>query len=61
MKKKYEKNRIKVKICGIKKVQTLKKLIELSINYYGLIFYEKSPRFISLEDAANLVKFSKLI
>ena len=59
MKKKYEKNRIKVKICGIKKVQTLKKLIELSINYYGLIFYEKSPRFISLEDAANLVKFSK--
>jgi len=59
MKTNYEKNKIKIKICGIKKVQTVKKLIDLSVNYYGLIFFEKSPRYIDLENANNLIKFSK--
>ena len=52
-------NNSKIKICGIKKIETLKCCIKNNINYFGLIFYKKSPRYISYENALNLINYSK--
>ena len=52
-------NNSKIKICGIKKVETLKCCIQNNINYFGLIFYKKSPRYISYEKALDLINYSK--
>ena len=49
----------KIKICGIKKIETLKCCIQNNINYFGLIFYKKSPRFVSYESALDLINYSK--
>ena len=52
-------NNSKIKICGIKKIETLKCCIQNNINYFGLIFYKKSPRYISSESALDLINYSK--
>ena len=52
-------NNSKIKICGIKKIDTLKCCIQNNINYFGLIFYKKSPRYISYESALDLINYSK--
>ena len=52
-------NNSKIKICGIKKIETLKCCIQNNINYFGLIFYKKSPRHISYESALDLINYSK--
>ena len=52
-------NNSKIKICGIKKIETLKCCIQNNINYFGLIFYKKSPRYISHESALDLINYSK--
>jgi len=52
-------NNSKIKICGIKKIETLKCCIQNNINYFGLIFYKKSPRYVSYEKALDLIKYSK--
>ncbi len=52
-------NNSKIKICGIKNIETLKCLIQNNINYFGLIFYKKSPRYVSYERALDLVNYSK--
>ena len=52
-------NNSKIKICGIKKIETLKCCIQNNINYFGLIFYKKSPRYISYEKALDLINYSK--
>ena len=52
-------NNSKIKICGIKKIETLKCCIQNNINYFGLIFYKKSPRYISYENALDLINYSK--
>ena len=52
-------NNSKIKICGIKKIETLKCCIENNINFFGLIFYKKSPRYISYESAQDLINYSK--
>ena len=49
----------KIKICGIKDSKILDFLIERNVNYYGLIFYENSPRFIDIDKALNLINISK--
>ena len=49
----------KIKICGIKQIETLKCCIQNNINYFGLIFYKKSPRFVSYESALDLINYSK--
>ena len=48
-----------VKICGIKSIETLICCENNRVNYFGMIFYEKSPRNISYEDAKNLQENSK--
>ena len=49
----------KIKICGIKKLSTLKCCINNNIDFYGLIFYKKSPRNIDLDEALELINYSK--
>jgi phosphoribosylanthranilate isomerase len=52
-------NKSKIKICGIKDIRTLNCCIENKVDFFGLIFYKKSPRNISFNDALNLVHHSK--
>ena len=52
-------NKSKIKICGIKKINTLKSCIENKIDFFGLIFYKKSPRFIKYDQAIRLINYSK--
>ena len=52
-------NNSKIKICGIKKIETLECCIKNNINYFGLIFYKKSPRYVSYENALDLINYSK--
>ena len=47
------------KICGIKNEDTLICCEENNIDFFGMIFYPKSPRNISIEDANNLQKKSE--
>ena len=56
---KYEINSTNIKICGIKKIETIEFLVSNKVNYYGLIFYEKSPRYIDLVNAKSLIKISQ--
>ena len=47
------------KICGIKNEDTLICCEDNSVDFFGMIFYPKSPRNISIEDASNLQKKSE--
>ena len=49
----------KIKICGIKDIKTLDCCIENKVDFFGLIFYKKSPRNININDALNLIYHSK--
>ena len=51
--------RSKIKICGIKEIETLECCIENRVAFFGLIFFEKSPRYINLNDAIKLIEFSQ--
>ncbi len=48
-----------IKICGIKNKDTLLCCEKNKINFFGMIFYPKSPRNISLENAFILQKVSE--
>lgn len=48
----------KIKICGIKNINTLKCCIKNKVDFYGLIFYKKSPRYITLNEAIKLIEYS---
>jgi phosphoribosylanthranilate isomerase len=45
---------LKIKVCGMKNIPNIKELAILPIQMMGLIFYEKSPRFIHNLDAKAL-------
>ncbi len=47
------------KICGLKDVESLNCCEENNVDFYGMIFYEKSPRNITLNEAENLISTSK--
>ena len=47
------------KICGIKTIETLFCCEENKVNFFGMIFYSKSPRNISFNEAKNLQNFSE--
>ena len=48
-----------IKICGIKNEDTLICCEKNNVNFFGMIFYQKSPRNISMKNASNLQKISK--
>jgi len=37
---------MKIKVCGMTKLEQLKELDEIGIDFTGLIFYQKSPRYV---------------
>ncbi len=47
-----------IKICGIQNKDTLICCEKNKVNFFGMIFYQKSPRNISLEKARFLKKIS---
>ena len=59
MNKHYDNKPLIIKICGIKNIKTVKFLINNPINYYGLNFYDKSPRYIELNNAISLISATK--
>lgn len=37
---------MKLKVCGLTKINQIQELISLNVDFLGFIFYEKSPRFV---------------
>ena len=52
---------MKVKICGLNPVRDVQLCIDLEVNYLGFVFYEKSPRNISLSDIKILSNYVVLV
>ena len=50
---------MKFKICGIKNIEILDCCVTNNVDFFGLIFYKKSPRNIEIKDAQKLVFYSK--
>ena len=48
-----------IKICGIQNQDTLKCCENNCIDFFGMIFYPKSPRNITIENANKLNKISE--
>lgn len=48
---------MKVKICGIKDKNIAKSCIDFGADYIGLVFFEKSPRNICIDDAIKLADY----
>ena len=48
-----------IKICGIKNEDTLLCCERNKVNFFGMIFYQRSPRNISMENARMLQNISK--
>jgi len=46
------------KICGLKNIESLYCCEENNADFFGMIFYEKSPRNINLNEAETLIKTS---
>ena len=46
------------KICGLKTEDTLLCCEKNNVDFFGMIFYEKSPRNITFEVAKNLIELS---
>lgn len=49
---------MKIKVCGLTSIDQIQQLSALNVDYCGLIFYEKSPRFVS--DKINSNELRKL-
>ncbi len=46
--------RTRVKICGITGCEDAKLVVDAGVDAVGLVFYEKSPRFVTIEFAAEI-------
>ncbi len=46
--------RTRVKICGITRCEDAQLVVDAGVDAVGLVFYEKSPRFVSIEFAAEI-------
>jgi len=46
--------RTRVKICGITRCEDAQLAVDAGVDAIGLVFYEKSPRFVSSETAAEI-------
>lgn len=46
--------RTRVKICGITRCEDAQIVVDAGVDAVGLVFYEKSPRFVNIEFAAEI-------
>jgi len=57
-------NQLKLKVCGLTKLNQIQELIDLKVDFLGFIFYEKSPRYVqnylSLKKIAEIPHFKKV-
>lgn len=49
---------MKLKVCGLTKLDQIQELISLKVDFLGFIFYEKSPRYVL--NHLNLKEISKI-
>ena len=49
--------KIKIKICGISDQYNMSVISNLKVDYVGLVFFEKSPRNVSIEKAKFILKY----
>tara|TARA_B100001029_G_scaffold141656_1_gene121169 strand:+ start:159 stop:809 length:651 start_codon:yes stop_codon:yes gene_type:complete len=47
---------IKVKICGVDRQETVEASVDAGASMIGLVFYEKSPRFLNLTRATSITQ-----
>lgn len=45
---------VKVKVCGITNTEDARAAVDMGADILGFNFYEKSPRYVSIEQAAHL-------
>ena len=50
--------RVRVKICGLTRVEDVKSAVSLGADAIGLVFYPPSPRAVTIEQAKQLVEAS---
>ena len=50
---------MRVKVCGLHPIRDVQLCIDLSINFLGFVFYDKSPRNLNLELVQKLKKYDK--
>ena len=50
---------MKVKICGLHPVRDVQLCIDLKVDFLGFVFYDKSPRNLSLQDVQKLKEYKK--
>ena len=50
---------MKVKICGLHPVRDVQLCIDLKVDFLGFVFYDKSPRNLSLQDVQKLKDYNK--
>ena len=48
--------RTRVKICGVTRAQDAMKAVELGADALGLVFYDKSPRAVSIDAARAIIQ-----
>ena len=49
--------KIKIKICGVSDLNTMSTISNLNIDYVGLVFFEKSPRNVTIDKAKLLISY----
>ena len=49
--------KVKIKICGVLDDHIMSIISDLNVDYVGLVFFEKSPRNISIDKAKSIVKY----
>ena len=50
---------MKIKICGLNPTRDEQLCIDLKVDFLGFVFYEKSPRNISISDIKTLNKYDR--
>lgn len=51
-------SRTRIKICGITNLEDATLAIKAGADAIGLVFYEKSPRYVAINSAAHIIKNS---